>query len=408
MALIFAALAGCTQTTPRLRSESRPDTAPDRSGSAASAQPPAVMAGREMPRTTARDTAPASASPTPDDEIPNLEADRAAILALAGSFLLTSHRDEDRMAVGDPPSPDDRNAIGSAIASADDSELDPGPASFSARVRVEPIVVEPDRIVLQHFLLFGQTPLVVKYYREDWQLDPAGILTVEPGGGEVSLGIRRWSKPLRAGTWSRTLYAADDAPAYAAWGRWEHTTAGAVWQAQRPVWGQTPEGHLDPAATGNELVMLQDQFRVPPSSDPSAQAAVWHRLRVASPDDGDRVKMAGEEVTGGGKGGEGGKGGLLVRETRHRYRLDAEPGRSPQAVAGQWEPTAAYWQAVRVWWERRLADGTRVRLLSRSDGQARWKVVLDAVQTAADAGVEVDAFAASLDGLMQPFVVAAP
>ena len=358
---------------------SRPVDAERRPAATPRATPPAPSSAAVPP--AGRPAAPAASSPT-ESVTPaavssartDHAADRRAILALAGRFTLSSHSDP-----------------GDTAADSPNQQTPAGDELFRSRVVVWPLVVEDRRIVLQHFLLFGQTPLVVKYYREDWELEPASLLTVEPGEGLPTVGQRRWSAALPPGTWSRTLYAADDAPAYAAWGKWEHDGPGASWRAQRPVWGQVPEGHLDASTPTPGPALLLDELRVEFNNDDATGGVVRHRLSASS-SGGGAVPDAAATRPG--------------QSTLHRYVPDGRVGPDvpDPAVAAMWEPAAAYWQQVRGWWRQRLSTGDRLRVRGRADAGARWKVVLDAVQAAQQLRAEPEGFARSLDPLLAPYV----
>lgn len=85
-------------------------------------------------------------------------------------------------------------------------------------------------IALQHLLVIehdGET-MVIKHWRQDWDYEPARVLTYADTGGW------RW-EPIpaqrRHGLWSQTVWQVDDSPRYGSWGSF--TSAGGVrrWQS---------------------------------------------------------------------------------------------------------------------------------------------------------------------------------
>jgi len=85
-----------------------------------------------------------------------------------------------------------------------------------------------DFISLQHLLVVGpdDSPFVVKHWRQDWQYEPARVLTF--------IGGNAWEwqdvpASERAGTWSQTVYQVDDAPRYGAVAQWTYDDGIAEW-----------------------------------------------------------------------------------------------------------------------------------------------------------------------------------
>ncbi len=97
------------------------------------------------------------------------------------------------------------------------------------------------KIVLQHLLVVdaGGEPMVIKHWRQDWEYEPAQILTYE--------GPNRWTwsevpERMRAGRWSQTVYQVDDSPRYAGWGQWETTNGVRRWRSN---WTNRPLARRD-------------------------------------------------------------------------------------------------------------------------------------------------------------------
>ncbi|WDI32203.1 hypothetical protein PUV54_03225 [Hyphococcus flavus] len=154
---------------------------------------------------TTTGTTSASAAATQQDE--NFEADRAAILAMAGNYKVTF------------------DFIESVSFDADYEIKDRKLSGGNEIVRV--IADEGDFISLQHILVVGgDEKFPVKHWRQDWYYEPSSVLVFK--GGNV------WEKrPVSAakaqGKWSQIVYQVDDAPRYGALGKWTHKDEISEW-----------------------------------------------------------------------------------------------------------------------------------------------------------------------------------
>lgn len=138
------------------------------------------------------------------------EADRAAILAMAGDFKVTFDMRETT------PWRADYTPIRPTILGAHES------------VRV--IEDTGRHIVLQHFLVVGSGGAsdVIKHWRQDWAYEPEAVL--------VYSGQGRWTladvpSEFRKGGWSQTVWQTDDSPRYGGWGRWTDEGGIRRWQS---------------------------------------------------------------------------------------------------------------------------------------------------------------------------------
>ncbi len=307
---------------------------------------------------------------TPPPATPDLTADRAAILALAGVFDVTA---EFTFAEGiAPPSP---------------------PSPIRSRLVGYLTENSADRIGLQYFLLFGEAPLVIKYYREEWVHQPSTLLTVVTNNTFTRLPLPLGPRPsvTTTGTWTRTVYQADEAPAYAAAGRWTHDARGSSWAADRPVRGQPPEGHLNPADASRTPPRLHDEIAMARSADAATPPAkLLHRhVWMASENSGSMTPTTAASSP--------------LRTALVRYiRLD-DP--SPNVIDAAWQPTAAYWAKVRQQWSAELDRTPLLTILSRDESRVRWRTILTAVEQAAqDPAVDPASFAQTLPALLAPFL----
>ena len=146
----------------------------------------------------------------------NLERDRRAILAMAGTFRASF--DFLEVAGFRPEFTPDR------------------PYQSWGTEYVYVLRDEPRFVSLQHLLVMFITkgdggvegPFVTKHWRQDWRYENTTLLTYR--------GNNTWAKEhLRPadvrGTWSQSVFQVDDSPRYASVGRWEHFGNVSTWRS---------------------------------------------------------------------------------------------------------------------------------------------------------------------------------
>lgn len=156
------------------------------------------------------------------DEKAAFEADRASILAMAGTFRVTFDMKETTPWRAD---------------------YTPIPAKISGGHEVVRVIADTGRtIVLQHLLVVsddaGKT-VVVKHWRQDWVYEPATVLTY---AGQGSWKLEDVPASMRKGRWSQTVWQTDDSPRYGGWGQW--TMEGGV-RRWRSNWTWRPLARRD-------------------------------------------------------------------------------------------------------------------------------------------------------------------
>src|SRR5690606_35348023 len=142
------------------------------------------------------------------------ERDRRAILAMAGTYRVTSDILE--------------------VATFPDEGQRPRPYQSWGTEKVYVDRDEPGFVSLVHILemrVVGEDgrisePMVTKHWRQDWRYEPAYVIEHEDG--------RRWrrrtlSAEERRGAWSQTVYQVDEAPRYGSVGRWAHNASFSSW-----------------------------------------------------------------------------------------------------------------------------------------------------------------------------------
>lgn len=151
--------------------------------------------------------APSAAAPLATAQAERFEADRAAILAMAGEFDVTfDFKETVSFVEGYTPKE---------------------PYLTGGREVVRVIADEGDFISLQHILVVGgpeQFP--IKHWRQDWAYEPNTVLEFV---GANAWATRATTPSERAGAWSQTVYQVDDAPRYAGLARWSHDNGAPAW-----------------------------------------------------------------------------------------------------------------------------------------------------------------------------------
>ncbi|APG61973.1 hypothetical protein LPB140_03075 [Sphingorhabdus lutea] len=140
----------------------------------------------------------------------SFEADRADILAMAGNYKVQFDMQESTPWIADYTPLDKKTSGGHEV------------------VRV--IEDSGRKIVLQHLLVAeaeGKS-FVIKHWRQDWEYEPAAILTYNDSG---IWKMEQVSEKQRRGRWSQTVYQVDDSPRYAGIGEWEEQGGTRRWRS---------------------------------------------------------------------------------------------------------------------------------------------------------------------------------
>jgi hypothetical protein len=239
-------------------------------------------------------------------ETAKFQADRANILAMAGTFKVKFDFREQ------------------TAWQADYTPIEPKTSGGHEVVRV--IEDTGRRIVLQHILVVeveGQT-MLVKHWRQDWTYEPTTMLVYERAN--------RWKleatpPELRSGRWSQTVWQTDDSPRYGALGEWSDEGGVPRWRSR---WTWRPLARRD--AIRNPVY---DRYMAINRHSPTPNGWIhWQ----------DNMKM----------GIKDGKLVPFVQElTLNTYtRFD---GFNAGAADAYWAKTKDYWAAVRSDWDAVIA-----------------------------------------------------
>lgn len=236
-------------------------------------------------------------------------ADREAILAMAGEFVVTFAFDE-------------------TVALAPGYERQAAKRSGASEVVIV-LEDEPDRIVLQHLLLVGgpDGPQVIKHWRQDWIWEASRRLEF--------LDDQTWrmvplDPQLTRGAWTQCVYEVSDAPRYCGTGRWNHRYGHATWTSDRS-WRPLPRREY---TTREDYTALNVENRH--TITPEGWTHEQDNSKVV------RVNGLTEQV--------------LVREFGfNNYIATDEVDFS--LIYEYWSETSDYWAEVRATWQRHFDNG---------------------------------------------------
>lgn len=203
-----------------------------------------------------------------------------------------------------------------------------------------------DFISLQHLLVVGpeDSPFVVKHWRQDWQYQPARVLTFIGGN---AWEWREVPASERAGTWSQTVYQVDDAPRYGAVAKWTYTDGLAEW---------TPSHEWRPLPR-RDMTTRDDYHAVNAINRHVITPWGW----VHEQDNSKLMLDAAPQV--------------LVREVGvNTYQaFDAYPVSAAEAY---WAGTAEFWAGVRAEWTRIEAEHERFAITIKGETEDLYMPLL--------------------------------
>lgn len=243
------------------------------------------------------------------------EADRAAILAMAGDYSVTFQFNE------------------TVALDAEYSLWDPYASAATETVRV--LEERPDFISLQHILVMGAEGRVVKHWRQDWQYQPQTVYRyIGPVHGRQTWVPEALSPEQSRGAWVQTVWQVDDSPRYQSIGRWQHEGAVSDWMGDRA--GRPLPRREWTKRDDYQLMLATHRHTLTPTGWVHEQDNL---KRILEPQGVELVKD-------------------LTRETGlNRYKriqgYDFGPGTE------YWERTQLFWADVRAWWAERM-DGEQL------------------------------------------------
>ncbi|MEM6911109.1 MAG: DUF6607 family protein [Verrucomicrobiota bacterium] len=145
------------------------------------------------------------------------EADRKAILSMAGSFEVSFRFEE-------------------TASLRSDYEITK-PYRESALELVLVVEDSPERIALQHILLVGpERQHVIKHWGQIWTWQDTNLTEYRTDRTWTNVAL---SEETVAGTWTQRVTQVDDSPRYEGIGKWVHENGISVWQSNE-VWRPLP------------------------------------------------------------------------------------------------------------------------------------------------------------------------
>lgn len=288
-------------------------------------------------------TESAQLNSAPDNSAPgaaSFEADRKAILAMAGDFEVTFDFTE-------------------TVAFGEGYELKP-PKLSEAREVVRVIEDRGDFISLQHILVAGDKgeQFAIKHWRQDWRYEPADVL--------IFVGGNAWERRAvgqsgARGQWSQTVYQVDDAPRYAAVGRWTHKDGASAW---------TPPAEWRPLPR-RDATTRDDYHAIDAINVHAITPDGWVHEQNNS-------KLV---LTGGSE--------LLAREIGvNTYRRSEAVDAS--VAEAYWRDTKAYWSAIRAKWKAIEAENPSFGLTIQGEPEELYMLILGFAEALADGDVDLE------------------
>lgn len=282
----------------------------------------------------------------------DIEADRAAILAMAGDYKVTFDFME-------------------TVPFVAGYELKPEKLSGGYEV-VRVIEDTGDFISLQHILVVGgDEKFPIKHWRQDWQYEPERVL--------VFIGGNAWEwrdvpEAERKGKWSQTVYQVDDAPRYGAVGEWTYEDGIAEWTPPHE-WRPLPRRDMTTRDDYHAVDAMNRHVITP-----------WGWVHEQ---DNDKLILSGEPH-------------ILVREVgvntyRHNSDFDV-------AVATDyWAATADYWAEIRDEWARIADAGPHFAITLKGETEDLYMPLLNLAGEVADGEKTTEAAAAEAREVMRSF-----
>lgn len=231
------------------------------------------------------------------------DADRADILGMAGNYKVRFDMQE---------------------ATSWRADYTPIPVKVSGGHEVVRVIEDHGRIIrLQHLLVVdaGGKPMVIKHWRQDWEYEPARVLTY---AGPDAWTWTALSPEARKGVWSQTVYQVDDSPRYGGWGKWQAFGGVRRWESGES-WRPLARRDAIRGPVYDRYLGINRHALSP---------AGWIHWQ-------DNLKMG--EVSG--------KLSPIVQEyVLNSYTRD--DAFNVKAAEDYWAATRGYWAAIRAEWER--------------------------------------------------------
>lgn len=289
------------------------------------------------------------------------EADRKAILAMAGDYKVTFDFQE------------------TVSFKADYDLKDRYKTGGHEMVRV--IEDTGTFISLQHILVVGdgeKMPLMpIKHWRQDWIYEPTTVMDF--------IGANTWKKrelsdTERAGTWAQVVYQVDDAPRYAGVAVWDHTNGVSAWTSP-PSWRPLPRRDATKRDDYHAIVAVNRHAITPDGWVHEQDNA---KLILT----GDKPQVLAHEIG--------------INNYRHFDGFNTEVGTE------YWNATADFWEVIRDEWSALFANNDTVALTVLGEPSEVYMQILGIAADVADGKTNSDKAAAEAVELLRGYVTTNP
>jgi hypothetical protein len=233
------------------------------------------------------------------------EADRRAILAMAGNFKVTFDFQETAVIAPDYPTvskPYHEEAI-EVVSVAEDT---------------------PERITLQHLLVVGkpEKPRVIKHWAQVWTWQDTRILDYAGSDGSDVWQRHTVAAGQAAGRWSQLVTSVDDTPRYEGLGSWVHESGESSWTSE-PTRRPLPRREYE-ARDDYDYLIVRNRHTLTPSG--------WVHSQ-------DNRKVVDRD----------GKKSIIAHETGLNRYTRTDDTLAAKASAW-WKENAVVWNSIRNFW----------------------------------------------------------
>ncbi len=286
--------------------------------------------------------------------------DREAILAMAGDFEVTFDFTETVPL-----------AAGYKLK---DQKVTP------AQEMVRVIADDGDYISLQHILVVGGPEgalIPIKHWRQDW--------IYEPRSYPAFVGRNVWerrsvSMKARKGKWAQIVYQVDDAPRYAALGRWVHEYGISTWTPPRS-WRPLPRRDATTRDDYDAIVAVNRHAITPEG---------WVHEQ-----DNSKLVLDEDEPY------------FLVREVGvNTYRRTDDVDFS--AAEAYWDKTADFWAGIRAEWNKIVRENRRFGLTIQGEPEALYMPILAEATAVAEGEKDTEEALSEAIDVIDEFVTTTP
>ena len=245
-----------------------------------------------------------------------------------------------------------------------DEDYKPSPTKYDYALEwVELLDDEPNKIVLQHFLIVNDT-MIIKHWRQDWEFENTSFYNFYK---DKTWKYTVLPKASVKGQWTQRVFQVDDSPRYEGSSTWVHVDG-------RHYWENTTDAPLP----RREQTIRKDYNVLTRTNVHEITATGWIH-------DQDNIKV---------KRDENGKDVLLAKEKGHDVYTKVADSKCASAHK-YWKENAAMWKNVRNKWASIFQRKADLNLQSSVDGKPLFMHLFD---------LKSDASKTTTDAIIDSFV----